>query len=111
MAATVNATDTTEKEQTPPSKGPRLPSLKLANPFSKKKVRMMPNMLRGVMTEFGPKNIFILSIKLYFCPFCIKTSNNLSILPVLEGLADILMIVCMSFKVPVLRLVHIFFPF
>ncbi|XP_069697223.1 neurotactin isoform X2 [Periplaneta americana] len=27
----------TDKEQTPPSKGPRLPSLKLANPFSKKK--------------------------------------------------------------------------
>ena len=68
--------------------------------------------LRRVMTEFGPKNnIFILSIKIYFCPICIKNSNNLSILPVLEGLADIWTIVCMSFKVPVLRIVHILFRF
>jgi hypothetical protein len=27
-----------EEEKTPPSKGPRLPTLKLANPFTKKKV-------------------------------------------------------------------------
>ena len=42
VATTVNATDTAaEKEQTPPSKGSRLPSLKLANPFSKRKVRII----------------------------------------------------------------------
>jgi hypothetical protein len=40
-SAATNATPSDkgeEKEQTPSTKGPRLPTLKLANPFSKKKV-------------------------------------------------------------------------
>jgi hypothetical protein len=39
IATNVTPGDTAvDKEQTPPSKGPRLSALKLTNPFSKKKV-------------------------------------------------------------------------